>query len=102
MKNILFKKPYTKCGVEATSITIYEKSKLSLCLDQQAEIVYSLFLLYVQVYVYQNTLQLRCLRLAFTLYKAFFLKKKKRSRTSLPASFSPCFSKKYSHHVMFW
>ena len=72
MKNILFKKPYTKCGVEATSITIYEKSKLSLCLDQQAEIVYSLFLLYVQVYVYQNTLQLRCLRLAFTLYKAFF------------------------------
>ena len=102
MKNILFKKPYTKCGVEATSITIYEKSKLSLCLDQQAEIVYSLFLLYVQVYVYQNTLQLRCLRLAFTLYKAFFFLKKKRSRTSLPASFSPCFSKKYSHHVMFW
>ena len=32
----------------------------NICLDQQSEMFYSLFLLYVQVEVYQNTLKLRC------------------------------------------
>ena len=47
----------------------------------------SLFLLHAQVGVYQNILKLKCCPLGFTLYKAF-LKYKKRSGTSLPASFS--------------
>ena len=42
---------------------------------------------------YQNILTLSCRPLAFTSYRAF-LKNKKRSRTSLPASFSAWFLKK--------
>ena len=54
----------------------------------------SLFLLHAQVGVYQNILKLKCCPLGFTLYKAF-LKYKKRSGTSLPASFSVWFEEKY-------
>ena len=47
---------------------------------------HSLLLLYVQVDRYGNILKLRCSPLTFTSYKAF-PKNKKRSGTSLPASF---------------
>ena len=49
--------------------------------------LYGMFLLYIKVEVYQNTLKLKCWSLAFTSYKTF-LKIKKGSRSSLPASFS--------------
>ena len=45
------------------------KPKLSISLDQKSEILYSLFLLYIQVKGYQNILKLRCWQLAFTLNK---------------------------------
>ena len=45
-----------------------------------------------QVEDYQNILKLSCRQLAFTSYKAFL--KNKRSRTSLPISFSAWFLKK--------
>ena len=61
--------------------------KLSIFLDQQSEMLQSLFLLYVQVEVYQNMLKLSYILLAFTLYKTFQINKK-RSGTSLHASFS--------------
>ena len=38
-------------------------------MDQQSEVSYSLFLLYVQVEDYQNISKLRRLPLAFTSYK---------------------------------
>ena len=38
-------------------------------MDQQSEVSYSLFLLYVQVKDYQNISKLRRLPLAFTSYK---------------------------------
>ena len=46
-----------------------------------------------QIEDYQNILKLSCIPLAFNSYKAFS-KNKKRSGTSLPASFSALFLKK--------
>ena len=56
-------------------------------------IFYTAYLLYIQVGDYQNILKLRYWSLAFTSFKDF-LKNKKRSGTSLPASFSSWFLKK--------
>ena len=87
MRNIFLEKWYTKCSREASLRNFYKKSKLSIkFLDQQSEMLWSLFWLYVQVEVYQSILKLRCWPLAFTLYKAF-LKNKKRSGTSLSTHF---------------
>ena len=46
-------------------------------------------------------LELRCLLLVFTLYKAF-LKSKRRSGTSFPAFFSVYSFKKNIFHVIFY
>ena len=57
-----FEKLYTKFG-EATSIRSFSKiSQLCISLDQQSEILLSLFLflLYVQVKDYQDLLKLKC------------------------------------------
>ena len=86
MRNIFPEKSYTKCGVEASLRPFYKKSKLGIYLDQQSEMLQSLFLLNVQVEVYQNILKRRCSPLVFTLHKV--LKNKKRSGTSFFASFS--------------
>ena len=64
-----------------------QKTKLSISLDQQSEILNSLFLLSVQVKVYQNILKLQCWLLDFILYKMKNKKKnQKTKRTLLPAS----------------
>ena len=105
MRNIFLEKVYTECGREASLRPFSEKSKLSISLDQQSELSYSLLLLYAQVKLYQNILKPSrwpLAALAFTLNK---LKKKqknkKRSGTSLPASFSAWFFKKNIYHVIF-
>ena len=98
MRNIFLEKSYIKCkmGWRSQSRTFYEKSKLSISLEQQSEFL-NLFLLYVQIKVYQ-----KCCPLAFTLFKAF-LRNKKRSRTSQPISFSAWFVKKnISSHSIYY
>ena len=70
MRNTFFEKSYTNCGGETSPRPFYKKSKLSISLDQQSSMLYSLF-------VYQNILKLKCSPLGFTLYKFFFFKKKK-------------------------
>ena len=62
------------------------KSKLSISLYQQSEILCSLLLLYVRVNGYWIIWKLRCRTLAFTSYETF-LKNEKKSGISLPASF---------------
>ena len=52
MKNIFLEKSNTKCGGGASPRPFYQKSKFGISLDQQSEMLYSLFLLYVQVEVY--------------------------------------------------
>ena len=71
IKSIFLEKRYTKYGEEFRPRPFLKKSKLSISLDQQSEISYSLFLLYVQVEDYQNILKLRCQPLALTSYKTF-------------------------------
>ena len=87
MKNVFLEKLYAKCGKEASPRSFYKNSKLSISLAQWSEMFFSLFLLYNQVEIYHNMLKLGCWPLAFILYKVF-LKNKRRSRTSLLASFS--------------
>ena len=55
MRHIFLEKSCTKSGGEASPRPFSKKSKLSTSLDQQSEMLYSLFLLYVQVEVYQNS-----------------------------------------------
>ena len=46
MRNIFLQKSYTKCGVKTSLMSIFEKWKLSISLDQLANVSDSLFLLY--------------------------------------------------------
>ena len=99
MRNIVLERSHASCDREASSRLFHKKSKLSLSLYPRSKMLCSLFLLYLQVEVYQILLKLRCWPLALTLYKAF-LKNKMRSGTSLPASFFAWFLKKNISHVM--
>ena len=76
MRNISLEISYPRCNGKASPRPILLKSKLSMSLDQQPENLHSLFLLNVQVEVYQITLKLWCWPLAFTLYKAFLKRKR--------------------------
>ena len=46
MRNIFLEKSYTKCGGETSPRPFSEKLKLSISLDQQSKVLYSLFFLY--------------------------------------------------------
>ena len=46
MRNIFLEKSYKKCGEETSPRPFSEKLKLSISLDQQSKVLYSLFLLY--------------------------------------------------------
>ena len=69
-----------------------------MSLDQQSKVLQFVFIV-CRVEDYQNILKLSCRQLAFTSYKAF-LKNKKRSRTSLPASYSASFLKQNIYLVI--
>ena len=86
MKNIFLEKSCSKCRTGASPSPFYKNSKLNISLDQQPEILKSLVFLYNQFEVYQNKLKLRHQPLAFTLYKAFIINRR-RAGTNLPASF---------------
>ena len=60
MRNIFLEKSYAKYGGEVSPRPFYKKSMLKIYLDQQSEMLHSLFLLYVQVEVSQNILKQRC------------------------------------------
>ena len=61
MRNPFLEESSTKSAEEVTStLFLKKKSKFSIYLDQQSQILYSLLLLYIQVDVYQNILKLRC------------------------------------------
>ena len=60
MRNIFLEKSYTKFWGQSSSRPLSKKLKLTISLDHQSEILYSLFLLYVQVEDNQYILKLRC------------------------------------------
>ena len=82
MRNISLKKSYTKCGGETVPRL---KSKLSISLDQQSKVLYSLFILYVKLR-------------AFKIYKT----KLHPTYIYLIWSFSEKFKKKYTSLVIFY
>ena len=49
MTNIFIETSYTECGGETSPRPFSEKSKLSISLEQQAKVLYSLFLLHVKL-----------------------------------------------------
>ena len=51
LRNIFLEKSYTKYGGETISRPFYEKSKLTISLDQYFKVLYSLFLLYANMRV---------------------------------------------------
>ena len=59
-KYFFFEKSCAKCNGEASPRQLYKKAKLSISLDQQSEMLYSLFLLHTQVEVYQNISKRTC------------------------------------------
>ena len=59
------------CGGETSPKLFSKRSKVSISLDRQSRVLYSLFLLYVQVEGYQNMFKLTCRQLAFNSHKAF-------------------------------
>ena len=56
--NIFLEKLFRKYTRKASPRPFYKKSKLSISLDQQSEMLYNLFLLNFQVEIYQNILEL--------------------------------------------
>ena len=75
MRNIFHEKSYIKNGRKTIPLTFSKKSKLSIFLYQQSEVLYSLYLLHVQVESYHNILKLSYKPLPFNLYKAFLKNK---------------------------
>ena len=59
---IFFLKNHTQNG-EASTRPFYRKIKIEQSLDQQSEMLQSLFLLYIQVKVYQLTIYFSCYNL---------------------------------------
>ena len=43
MKNLFLERSYKKCGGEPRPRPFHKKLKLSICLDQQSEMLYSFF-----------------------------------------------------------
>ena len=72
----------------------------SLCINI-LEMLHSLFILYIQVEVYQNILKTRCWPVALALYKAFS-KTNKRSKIIFLTSLSAWSLKKSVSQVIFY
>ena len=94
MRNIFHEKWYTKCGGKSSLRHFPKNLKLSISLNQQCNVLYILFLLYIQVKRCRNILKLRYRPPAFTHVK-LFLKKKRELELPSPSHFLYDFLKKY-------
>ena len=83
------------------SQTFYEKSKLSISLDQKSKFLFKFVFTVCQIEGYQNILKLSCRLLAFSSSKTFS-KNKERSGTSIPISFLALLLKKIVSLVIFY
>ena len=101
LRNIFLEKSYTKCVGETISRSFSKKIKI----EHISGSIFWSFIYFVftvcQVKDYQKWLKLSCRPFVFTSYKAF-LKNKKKSGTSPPASFSAWFFRKIICLVIFY
>ena len=101
MRNIFIGKLYAKFEEKLIPDPFLKNENWAyLSLDQQFEILYNIFLRYIQVEDYRNILKLTCWLLAFISYQAF-LKNKKRSETNLLVFLSTLLLKNNISHVIF-
>ena len=92
LRNSFLQKAYTICGGETSPRPFSEKLKLSLSLDQQSKVLYSLFLLCWGLSKYIETkLQITC----FHLILSFVKKSKEVWNQSLCLIFCIIFEEKY-------
>ena len=100
IRNIFIRKLYAKFEEKLIPDPFLKNENWAyLSLDQQSEILYNIFLLYIQVEDYRNILKLTSWPLAFTSYQAF-LKNKKRSKTNLFVVFPTLLLKNNVSHVI--
>ena len=98
MRDILVKRSYTRCAGETNPRPFSEKPKLSIFLDQYSKVLYILFNC-LPGWGLSKVIKTK----GQTIYFLLLLEKnKKRSETSLPASFSAWFSKKNISIVIFY
>ena len=99
MRSIFFKKWYTECGGETSPRSFSEKLKLSISLDEQSEMLHSLFLLYVQIDDYQKIMHDldHLLTTCFCLIQSFL-----RNNDKSGPKFFAWFLKKNISHVIFY
>ena len=101
MRNIFIGKLYAKFEEKLIPDPFLKNENWAyLSLDQQFEILYNIFLRYIQVEDYRNILKLTCWLLAFISYQTF-LKNKKRSETNLLVFLSTLLLKNNIFHVIF-
>ena len=98
-RNIFLEKSYTKYGRGTIPRTFFKNQSWAYLWINILKFYIFCFIVW-QIEDYQNWLKLSCRPLAFTSNKAF-LKNKKRSGTSPPASFSVRFLKKNISLVIF-
>ena len=60
MKNIFLGKSYTNCGGKTIPRPFSKKSKLSISLDQESQVLHGLFLLYDKLRYIETKLQTTC------------------------------------------
>ena len=94
MKNIFWKTHAQNVLKELVPGQCMMKPKRSIPLGQQSEMLWNLFILQVQVEVYQSIRKLMCWPLNFISYKTFLKSKGSLEYNSLPNSFSACSLKK--------
>ena len=86
-RNIFIEKLYTKYGGEASPRSFHKNQNWTYLWTNSLKCYKVCFYCMFKSKIYQNIFKRKCQTLAFILYKAsFFLKKKKRFGTRLPAS----------------
>ena len=98
MKKLFLEKLNTKCGREASPWPFYKKSKLRISLDQQSEMLYSLFFFEWPSGGVPKYIKTKVLTICFDHIESF-LKYEKRSWTSFPTSYSAWFLNKNISHI---
>ena len=100
MRIILLEKTYTKCGGETISSSFLNSQSWAYLLIKSLKI-YTICISCIPSWGLWKYIEIKLQITCYYLYKAFFLKKKKRSGTSLPASFSGLFLKRNIFFIMF-
>ena len=94
MRNIFAEKSYTKCGGETIPRPFSKRLKLSIFLDQESKVLYSLFLSYAKLRTSKYT-ETKLQTICFYLIQYFFKKRKEVWNWYPCLTFCMVFEEKY-------